>query len=33
MLNTVIRVGGEQLAPVDVANKTANTITVRATTA
>jgi general secretion pathway protein D len=33
LLNTVIRVGGGQVAPMVAANKTANTITVRATTA
>ena len=32
LVNTVIRVGGGQVAPSVVANKTANTITVRATT-
>jgi len=32
LLNTVIRVGGGQVAPMVAANKTANTITVRATT-
>jgi type II secretory pathway component GspD/PulD (secretin) len=32
LVNTVIRVGGGQVAPMVAANKTANTITVRATT-
>ena len=32
LINTVIRVGGGQVQPMVVANKTANTITVRATT-
>jgi general secretion pathway protein D len=32
MINTVIRVGGGQVAPMVAANKTANTITIRATT-